>query len=210
MGSWKLGVAIVLSSLGLGSVAQAVPLNLTQGTPDITSSFITTTYIAGGGAGNFTSSGFTAAIDFDGIAPPDVSFIGGSWDIVATIDAAGNASGGTLNVTGDDGSGMQTLLTGTLSAFGFGSSTDPLEFIFDVTGGTQAANFGAQAGVILTAGASSNYAGAFSQSFSNTGLDGSSDTFGIPGNPVPEPLTATMGAIALAGAGLAAVRRRSC
>lgn len=208
MRSWKLGVAVALSSLGLGSVAQAVPLNLTQGTPDIMASFVTTSYTVGG-ANNFTSTGFTTTLDFDGIAPPDVSFVDGSWDIVATIDNAGNATGGTLNVTGDTGSGMQTLLTGTLSAFGFGASTDPLEFIFDVTGGTQAANFGAQAGVILTAGASSNYAADFNSGFSNTGFDGVSDTFGIPGQPVPEPLTATMGTLALAGAGLAVLRRRS-
>jgi hypothetical protein len=67
----------------------------------------------------------------------------GNFTLVATIDHAGVLEAGTLTITGDLGTGMETLLTGDLItgpggiAFGF---ADPpggniFDFMFSVTGG---------------------------------------------------------------------------
>jgi hypothetical protein len=210
MGFWKLGVAIAVSTLGLRGVVQAVPLNLAKGSPDIMAGFITTTYTVGG-ASNFTASGWALNIDYDGATPPDHDITGSmSYLITATIDNSGHATDATLKITGaiDDLSlPDQTLLTGTLAAFGYDSTyASPLEFVFNVTGGALASDFGSLAGVHLSPGSSSTFSGNFLHSFTNTGWDGVADTFRTP---VPEPLTAVMGTLALAGSGLAALRRRS-
>jgi len=203
-----IGAAMVL---GMGGVlvqqASAVPLGLTQGTPDITSGFITTTY----DGTNLTASGFSASLDYDGIAPPDHA-LEGTFDISALVDGLGNASSGSLIITGKiDGAGNTTdqLLTGNLTGFGFGPAGTPFEFLFTVTGGSLAGDFGSTVGVILTAGASSNYDGDFDGGFSNTGLDGVSDTFAVRTPGVPEPLTASLGGLAMGALALGSLRRRS-
>lgn len=77
-----------------------------------------------------------------------------------------------------DGFTSGTLLTGTLSAFSSGTN-DPLEFVFDVTGGDAAGLFGPNLGTILSL---SGFGGSLTSNFS-TSFTSLADTFFV----VPEP-----------------------
>lgn len=213
-----LHVSIVLVMILLfTSLTQAVPLSLVQQPPDFTSGFIDVTYTAGGGANNFQASGYTFALDLDGIAPPDHAVAGGLISILATVDTSGNASGGTLLISGTIaglGFNSGTLLTGTLLDFGFtNSANSPLEFLWVVTGGDAASLFGTRAGTIM---AGSGFPGQWAVSFDNliqgqpeTGM-ATTDTFKQREETpaVPEPMTALMSLLSLGGAAMAASRRR--
>ncbi len=171
--------------LVFASGAKAASLNLIQQFPDIASTNILTTY-APGGANNFLAAG-SAVVYNDGVNPSSVILptLGlPNWNISATIDNAGNASAGSLSITGllappvaGQGGPTNTLLTGTLSAFGFpgGGGGDPLEFLFTVTGGDLAALMGTPVGVILNG---TGFSGSFDTAF--TGSSGTADTFAVP------------------------------
>jgi hypothetical protein len=194
-----LCVAAALLSFALVCLpAQATPLNLTVGTPDIMADFIAVNYVAGAAGNNFTASGWAETLDFDGIAPPDYN-IGEpqGYDIVAHVTTAGVATGGTLTITGTVNSGSPNgsndplssdlgspLLTGTLTAMGYPvSGSGELEFLFTVTGGAAAPLFGSQVGVKLN---ESGYVGLWTADFSNSG-EGVTDNFAVP-----EPMTIAM------------------
>ena len=121
-----------------GSIGQAAPLNLTLlDTPDIVSDFIDVTYDAAGDS--FVATGFARELDDDGSVLPE-NIVNGTFNLAATIDAAGNLVSGSLTIGGTVASlgfNSGTLLTGDLTAFG-----DPLEFLFDVTGGDAAGLYG--------------------------------------------------------------------
>lgn len=180
--------AMLLASLTLAAgLAQAFPLNLTSGSPDIASGFISTSYNAG--TGLFSASGFATTYLPNGQpGPPSDAIAGGSFDITANISNAGVLSAGTLTIGGTvaaQGFNSGTLLTGTLSALGFNpAGGDPFEFLFNVTGGDAAGSFGTSGGVILNAGAGS-FLGTFANSFTSAPFAGVADTFGV--NGVPEP-----------------------
>ena len=169
--SHLLGVACAFLFVVVSSSVKAAPLNLTLNSfPDIVSSSIDVTYDAG--TGSFTASGFASQLDDDGSIPAE-SITGGTSDLSATIDSAGILSGGTLTIGGTVASlgfTSGTLLTGNLTAFGFPSAGgDPLEFLFDVTGGDAAALYGGGSipgGIILS---DSGFGGSFDIDWSNTG-----------------------------------------
>ena len=124
--------------------------------------------------------------DDDGIGTA-ASISDGLFDLIATIDAAGNLSAGTLSIMGDLGSGLQTLLTGDLTAFGFPDPGDGdfLQFGFDVTGGSLAGLYGDSGGTMLWfAGFSGSFASDFTNDSWGFGGMGVSDT-----KSVPEPAT---------------------
>ncbi len=83
-----------------------------------------------------TVSGLALAIDEDGIGSA-IDITGGSFDLSANIDSAGNLLGGTVSIGGsvaELGFTSGTLLTGELVNFGFrNDGGDPLEFIFNIT-----------------------------------------------------------------------------
>ena len=169
----------------------AAPLGLTPvDDPDIAFFFVDVTYDA-------TSD----VLDADGFAltlehPAGVSnaIAGGFFDLTAVIDDLGNPGAGSLSILGTVptlGFGGGTLLTGTLTDFGFRpEGGDPLEFLFDVTGGDAAALYGglgSSFGVILS-GAS--FPGSFGSDFNNLGVNiasGSGGGFGDVAPPIPEP-----------------------
>lgn len=196
--------------IGIGVVgAQAAPLNLHLGLPDITSDTIGLNYTSGGGSNNFTASGWAQKMDFDGVAPLDYSITGAgrSYTITATIDSAGVATGGLLTVNGNVtlhapqpvGTYTSPLLTGTLTQFGYDPSADGnLEFVFSVTGGSLESLYGGQGALVGVVLISANFPGSFASSF--TGSGGQSDTA-----PVPEPATCLF---LLAGGVMLAVGRR--
>jgi len=169
--SHLLGVACAFLFVVVSSSVKAAPLNLTLNSfPDIVSSSIDVTYDAG--TGSFTASGFASQLDDDGSIPAE-SITGGTSDLSATIDSAGILSGGTLTIGGTVASlgfTSGTLLTGNLTAFGFpNAGGDPLEFLFDVTGGDAAALYGGGSipgGIILS---DSGFGGSFDIDWSNTG-----------------------------------------
>jgi hypothetical protein len=161
-------VALVLLSLGaIGKPAQASPLNLElQTSPDIMSDFIDVSYDAA--SKTFTARGFAEQIG-NGLSEP-TPIVNGAFEITASIASSGTVSSGTLTLTGEVPSlGIQqgTLLTGHISALGFGETGGPMEFRFDTNGGSLAFNFGPLVNVILS---QSGFAGNFADSFSNNAI----------------------------------------
>ena len=167
------------------TAANAALLGLTKATPDLLSGFVDIVYDAN--LDLFTASGFALELDDDGVGAPE-AIAGGTFDITATIDGSGNATAGSLTIGGTIASlgfNSGTLLTGTVSAFGFTAiGGDPLEFIFTVTGGDAASLYGTDAGVILS---DAGFTGSFASNFDNGGIGaGVSDTIPVP-VAVPEP-----------------------
>lgn len=207
MRSCFAGFVVVVCAGG----AMAAPLNLDlQNTPDILSQFIDVTYSAESDA--LRAEGFALTIDTMGGGPGTATPINnGTFAINATVDAEGFATGGTLEIRGvvaGRGGPSNLLLSGNLVAFGFvegvrGLNPDTLEFLFDVTGGSLADLFGAQAGVILGA---SGFTGSFVNDWNNnSGIPGLGAAVADTAPPVPAPFGVSVG---LAGLALAATRRR--
>ena len=169
MKSRLLGAVCACFIVLVPSLAQAAPLNLTlNDVPDIVAQFIDGTYNSASDA--FVASGFALEIDDDGSVPAE-PIASGTFDLTATIDNAGNLVGGTIAIGGTVASlgfNSGTLLTGTLTAFGFPNvGSDPFEFLFDVTGGDAAALYGGgsvPAGVILSG---TGFGGDFNSDFDN-------------------------------------------
>lgn len=205
----RAGTAAVLA-LALSGAAHAFPsLNLTPGTPDIESAFINVDYVGNNTTGTLTASGFAQVLTPPG--SPAGNIAGGSFDINATINFNALTASGSLGIGGTVaglGFNSGTLLTGTFSstagnqAFGSGPG-DPLEFLFDITGGDAAGLYGgigSTAGVILS---QSGYSGSFASNFSSAPFGGLADTFGIPQVDAPATL-----ALMLLGGVLVCSRRR--
>lgn len=194
-----IGIAFYASFFPV--TAQAFPpLNLVPGTPDIFSGFITTNYVGDNNAGTLTAVGQSFTLTPPGA--PIGNITGGTFNINSNLSFNSLSAAGTLNIGGQIaglGFNSGTLLTGTLNAFGAGPG-DPLEFLFNVTGGDAATLYGgigAQAGVILSG---SGYSGSFASAFS--GVNGLSDTFGTS---VPLPGTLLL---MLSGSSVLMFRRR--
>ncbi len=192
---------------------QASLLNLNADAPDFMASFVNLSYNSTNGS--FSALGFTT--DYQGGSATLMDL--GNYSLTANISSAGVLSSGSLTIQGDIGSGVETLLNGTLNtgangiAFGSETTSDPsprniFEFLFTVTGGnsTIVSDFGglgaANRGVILNAFFQNGgvpFTGNWTSSFHNNGNSGVSDNF----VQVPEPSVA---ALLLAGAIF--VRRR--
>jgi len=148
--------------------ARAVPLNLNLADfPQIATFSIDVDYKKN--QDSFTANGNPLEFDNDGIGLPEI-ISNGIYSITATIDESGNASGGGIVIDGTIASlgfNSGTLLTGNLTAFGFpDAGGDPLEFLFDVTGGDAASLFGPVIGVKLT---DSGFTGSFASNWKNNG-----------------------------------------
>lgn len=181
-------IAVVVSILMAGGLAQANSLNLVQHLPDIYSDYLQVDYVSG--TKDFTVAGQAFTFTLAGQQPQSYDIVdafnnaGGAYNIDAKIDNLGNPISGTLTIDGYipellGSHGTGTLLTGTLSRFGYpNAGGDPLEFVFTNTGG-DLSGYLPQANVILDY---SGYTGTFHQDFSNYGM-AQADTF------VPEPIT---------------------
>lgn len=184
-------------------------LNLAPGSPDILSSFINVDYSGNDSGGTLFASGFATVLTPPG--SPAGNIVGGLFDINAAIDFNAQTANGTLVIGGTIASlgfNSGTLLTGILTStagdqtFGAGAG-DPLEFLFNVTGGDAASIFGGNAGVILS---QSGYSGSFNTSFSSGPFQALSDTFAFQAT-VPEPATIALLGLGLAGFGFARRKR---
>ena len=201
-------ISIILTVFLFGTLAAApagaVPLNLLLNDyPDIFSTGISVSYNASTDA--FSAIGNAISLDDDG-ADPLVPIFSGSFTLTATIDASGVlAPGGTLAISGtvptdmSGGTYSGSLLSGSLTAFGFGGENDPFEFLFTVTGGAAADLWGDTGGVILH---DHYFPGSFDDGWSSLFPVGTSDT----GTPIPEP--ATMLLLGSGLIGLAGLRRK--
>jgi hypothetical protein len=188
---------VVLTLLACGSSAcHATLLNLTaQGSysADITSSFASASYNAT--TKLLSIAGTATAIDYDQTAPPDAQVKSGgagnpaSFAVNVHVDSSGGLLGletsTDLNIMGRITGGPHpspvygTLLTGQVVAFGY-ANTSPnrlLEFVFQVTGGSQQAQFGPTVGLIFDS--ISGFHGSFASSFT-TSIAGNADTFAVP------------------------------
>ena len=194
--------AFAATLMGAAGLATAGPLNLVlESNPDVVSGFIDVVYNAN--ADLLTLDGFALEIDPDGSG--NVGINNGSFLISLAVDDAGFVSGGSLTMTGDIPSmGLSgTLLTGTVNDFGFlEAGGDPLEFVFDLSGGLLAPIYGAQAGVIA---GGTMFPGSFAADFDNLigGIGGTGTATADTGRLVPTP-----GGIALFGLACIATRRR--
>jgi hypothetical protein len=177
-------------ALSMSTAVFAAPLNLPKAIPDFSSlTEVTTTYNAGSGAFSVTD-GINQYTDNTGSYPAS-----GTFTLNAVIDNTGTLLSGTLTISGfvlfttpPPVPPAADLLIVDLTDFGFsgaGPSTI-FEFTGDTIGGTLAAEFPKGAGVILNPGVT-DYAGAFDVDFS--GSSGTIDTFYIPDNPIPEPMS---------------------
>jgi hypothetical protein len=202
--------AAVLSLIVAGSSHAFPPLSLISGTPNIESSFITVDYTGNNAGGTLTASGFANVLTPPG--SPTGNITGGTFDINANINFNALTANGTLSIGGTVaalGFNSGTLLTGTFSStagnptFGAGAG-DPLEFLFDVTGGDAAGLFGGgvgSAGVILS---QSGYTGSFGSNFTSGPFLALADTFFVP-----EPSSLAMcGLCGLLSLGLRGRRRK--
>lgn len=181
-------IAMTLASVMAANVNAFPVLNLSPGTPDIGSAFVSVTYSVNAGIGTLTARGQAQQLtpSAQGGSPniQNADFFT-SFDLNAVINNNNQTATGTLVISGEtpaDGFTSGTLLTGTLSAFGAGAS-DPLEFLFDVTGGDAAGLFGPTAGTILSfSGFGGDLLSNFSTSFTSV-----ADTFSVATAAVPEP-----------------------
>ena len=151
--------------------------------------------------GLFLASGYTTDYQNGSVSLVDV----GNYTLSATIDSSGVLQpGGTLTIQGDIGSGVTTLLTGSLNpgpsgtSFGFNNAGGNIfEFLFTVTGVDPniVADFGGigtpNCGVILDAnfiagGGDVPFNGTWTSAFHNNGTGNAvADNFAA----VPEPTT---------------------
>ena len=190
----KKGLAIAVTTAGLlaanSANAALLGLNLDPA-PDIFSSFITVDYDMG--TQTLTADGFALNL-FDGA---DNAIAGGTFSLTASVDNSGVLSGGSLMIGGTTGGfNSGTLLTGSLTALGFDDAGgDPLEFMFDVTGGDLAGMYGSSGGIIMTN--TGFNAGLFTGNFTSGDMAASSDT-GVP-TSVPEPESLLLLSLTLCG-----------
>lgn len=197
--------------LTYGAVAHAAPLGLNLlPFPDIASTSIDVEYDAV--SDSFTAYGAAVTLNVGG-GPQNIT--GGVFDLDAVIDGNGDLAAGTNTITISGivstlGYSSGTLLTGTLTDFGFidPPGGDIFEFLFSVTGGDLAASFGSLGGVILDANfLSSAFYGTFTADFHNLGQGGTGYGAGTSDTaPVPEP--ATLALVLLGGGGLLTLHRR--
>jgi hypothetical protein len=190
----------------LGTSAKAALLGVVLNPyPDIVSGFIDVSYNAG--SQTFVAAGYAMSINDDG-SPPNPDIDDGLFNITASVNNAGVASGGSIVINGTFGAFGPSLLTGNLLAMGFQTGGGSVfDFLFTVTGGTLATPAyyglpGSVFGVILNSGPN-NFNGSWANSWNNgapgTGV-GVADTA-----PIPAP--GAFGLL-LAAASFGAPRRR--
>jgi hypothetical protein len=196
--AWWL--AALVFALVLGGRAEAAPLGLTPGLPDIAASQIALSYDAATGFFTATSD---APLFYN---PGSLPILLSSYTLTATIDNDGSlVSPGTVSLSGLLEGITPLSLTASLTAFGFNASgTGILEFLGVVTSDTNAGfGVGSAFGIIMNSQVADLE---FRQSFFHDSTSGvSADNF----HPISEPATLTLLGLGLLGLRFVRRRRRS-
>ena len=140
-----LGAVTCLSLIFAAGRAEAAPLGLTPGSPDITAT-VDISYTDGvltatlsSGVGNYYPGGF--------------NITNLSYSLSANVSSAGVFSGGTVSISGavaSLGVVQSTLMTGNLTDFGLDAEMGVFEFLFDTTSSQPALDLGPTGGIILS------------------------------------------------------------
>jgi len=183
----KLSLALTLVVSASVNAAPIIngSLGLTGGNPDIQSNFMSFDYSAG--TTLFNLEGFAEQLTYNSVSE---NILNGTFSIAGTADGSVATLG--LTIEGDVGSGLEILLTGSLSSMS-NSGLGVFEFLFGGLGGSLASLFGTEAGVIFTDSAVSGFD--FSADLS-TQFTGVSDTFGN-GVSVSSPSTFSLSVLGL-------------
>lgn len=203
-GARWLGTSLLAGGLLVSSMAEAAPLGLTQGEPDIVSAGISISYDAGSDL--FTAFGQALELRDNGISTPFPEIT--TFDLSVTVDSFGNLSGpSTITIQALDGA--PTWITGTINTFGYDPTGDLFEFTFDATGGDLQSDFNLGGNIILSAGMETIGSDFGTNMFTaNFGFDATGEANTFATNKVPAP-----GGLALLGIGLGLMgvrgRRRS-
>jgi hypothetical protein len=205
---WLFSILLSVCLAGVPAHADYVGLiSLLQSNPDLGSFNLTANLSVG-----FSNGVFTATGDTEGYTPPaggDPLIVSetadqfgppGSFSLSAIIKTNGVLESGSLTISGaidDLGIPAGTLLQGDITAFAFlaNSSPNPDEFVFmfNVTGGSLASDYGASGGTMLHPG-DTTFNGSFLVGFSNDGT-GSADTV----KAIPEPSSVLLVVMSLFG-----------
>jgi hypothetical protein len=210
----RAAAALALIATFAGS-AQAVPLGLTPNDPDIAVIGLDLSYNHVLQLLTATGNASTSYSATDASGNP-VAVTSGSYILTAGITNAGAFNGtGNLNIQGNIGAGIETLLSGNIFDFGFDDSgasvgAGVFEFLLDVTGSAGSLGFGSTAGVIIAVPpfglpADWDFESSFVSSSLNASGDITADNFAVPAR-VPEP--ASIGLLLMSVAGLSLRRRR--
>lgn len=216
--------ALLLFAHGLAQAAFLTPGIQLDVQPDISASGGLIFYDAGTDAFTYdaiateitVTNNMTGGDCIQNGALEDCPIVGGGISISATIDASGNlAAGGTFSITGtvaDLGFMSGTLLTGTLTALGWGelvTDSDELQFLATVTGGDAAGIFGSQVFSIISGDTGFTPGpGAWSSSFDNEQFFPGSGIGLAQSDSTPPLILPAPAAIWLLGAGLLLLSRR--
>jgi len=184
-----VALALALCQFGLFAPQAEASLDLIlEDAPDISVAYIDISYNAD--TDQLVAFGYPAQFKASSGSPSiDITDTTRRFDLTAEIDESGNLATGSLSIQAkipDLGFYGDTLLTGNLTALGFPSGGgDPIEFLFEVTGGDAGPLYtaaGYAGGIILSyTGLTSKL---FSSSFSNTSM-GQANV----GAVVPEPMS---------------------
>jgi hypothetical protein len=145
---WRLLVVAAAFTLLVQGRAGATPLNLGEGTPDITANFLDFAFdseggLCGGADNTLCISSDEAWLSSIGLSPEIDGSVPVAYTLGANVAADGTLTPGGTFVMGD-------YLTGTVTQFGY--ATEPgvtvLEFIVTLYGGTLWPQFGPRLGVI--------------------------------------------------------------
>jgi hypothetical protein len=181
--------------------------------PDIAALSLTTKYTpSAGSTGTFTINGWPTSFTVATGDGPHAISVTGTYSLTAQINkATGQFLSGSFMIGGTiptmPGINSGTLLTGTLTNFGFGNGGgDFFQFLANITGGDLAHYYPGKLGIQVDAN-NSGFTGSFMTSFASADSDTSSDNASL--TVVPEPSTATVLCGGLACLTIAARRRRA-